>query len=98
MKNPYGELVRRLRGERKLTLSQVAKATGIQKGYLSGIENGKVNPPSPPVVRALSQVLGDGAGAGRDLKIRMLALAWAQKAPPEIQSDMIEMVSRWSAG
>ena len=98
MNNPYGEMVRRLRGEKNLTLSQVAKASGIEKGYLSGIENGKVNPPSPPVVRALSHVLGAGTAGGRALTIRMLALAWAQKAPQEIQSAMIAMVERWSGG
>lgn len=94
--NPYGELVRQLRSEKNLTLVGVAKAAGIRKGYLSGIEHGKVNPPSAPVVRALAQVLGAGGAASRDLKVRMLALAWAQKAPCEIQMDMIALVTQWN--
>ena len=37
----FGDLVKRLRKERSLTLEAVAKKIGSHKGYVSGIENPK---------------------------------------------------------
>jgi len=82
----FGELMRRLRRERGLSLKTVARKLDTQKGYLSGIENGKVNPPSAKLVKRISQLY--------DQDERMLLrLAWADKAPTLIREDAVRMVS-----
>src|SRR6266850_1221443 len=43
----FGARVRFLRSAKGLTLEQVARTLGTQKGYVSGIETGHVRPPSP---------------------------------------------------
>jgi len=81
----FGELMHRLRRERGLSLKTVARKLGTQKGYLSGIENGKVNPPSAKLVKRISQLF--------DQDERMLLrLAWADKAPTLIREDAVRMV------
>ena len=52
----FGDLVKKLRKEREMTLEAVAKKIGSHKGYVSGIENGKVNPPSVKVIRKFSRL------------------------------------------
>ena len=82
----FGELLRRLRRERGYSLRTVARKLDTQKGYLSGIENGKVNPPSAKLVKRMSQLF--------DQDERMLLrLAWADKAPTLIREDTMRMVS-----
>jgi transcriptional regulator with XRE-family HTH domain len=46
-----GERLRRLRGDRDLTLESVAAATGFTKSYLSKIENGRKVPPIASLAR-----------------------------------------------
>jgi transcriptional regulator with XRE-family HTH domain len=53
----FGEVIRHARKARELTLDKLASKTGLTKGYLSGIENGKVNPPTPEPVRRLAKQL-----------------------------------------
>lgn len=74
----FGETVRRLRKRRGLTLQRLASMTGLRKGYLSNIENRKVNPPSPRATRRIAKALGADAR-------RMLLQAHVEKAPPEIR-------------
>lgn len=74
----FGELIRSLRKAKGLTLEDVARKVGTKKGYISGIENSKVNPPAPDKVRALAKVLGGD-------RILFLLLATIEKAPPETQ-------------
>jgi transcriptional regulator with XRE-family HTH domain len=81
----FGQLVRRLRKKKGLTLVELAERIGSHKGYVSGIENGKVNPPSPEFVRRLARVLR------YDWKC-MLFLAHAQKAPKEIRKECMRFV------
>jgi transcriptional regulator with XRE-family HTH domain len=81
----FGELLRRLRRERGHSLKTVARKLGTQKGYLSGIENGKVNPPSAKLVRRISQLYG------QDERM-LLRLAWADKAPSLIRDEAVRMV------
>lgn len=81
MEKKFGERVRELRHARSMTLEDVAKKAKIQKGYLSGIEKGRVNPPSPRVVRGIAKALGENP---KDL----LMLATVQKAPEEIKDDL----------
>lgn len=82
----FGKRVRQLRHERKLTLEDVARPAGIRRGYLCGIENGRVNPPSPRVVRGIAKGLGVEP---REL----LLLATVQKAPREIKDDLRRAIS-----
>ena len=72
----FGELIRSLRKAKGLTLEEVALKVGTKKGYISGIENSKVNPPAPDKVRALAKVLGGD-------RVLFLLLATIEKAPPE---------------
>jgi transcriptional regulator with XRE-family HTH domain len=72
----FGDLVRKLRKEKGLTLAVVAKKIGSHKGYVSGIENDKVNPPSVEIIKKFAKLFGHDA--------RMLArLAWVDKAPAD---------------
>jgi transcriptional regulator with XRE-family HTH domain len=82
----FGELMRRLRRERGYSLKTVARKLDTQKGYLSGIENGKVNPPSAKLVKRISQLYE------QDERM-LLRLAWADKAPSLIREDAVRMVS-----
>ena len=74
----FGELIRSLRKAKGLTLEEVAEKVGTKKGYISGIENNKVNPPAPDKVRKLAKVLGGD-------RVLFLLLATIEKAPPETQ-------------
>jgi transcriptional regulator with XRE-family HTH domain len=82
----FGELLRRLRREQAFSLRTVAKKLGTQKGYLSGIENGKVNPPSAKLVKRIAQLY-------RQDERMLLRLAWADKAPSLIREDAVRLVS-----
>lgn len=53
----FSEIIREARLSKRLTLIALAKATGTQKGYLSGIENEKVNAPVPKLVQRLCKIL-----------------------------------------
>lgn len=54
----FGQRIRELRHERKLTLRQLAESTGVDFTYLSKIENGRV-PYTPAVetIRSLASAL-----------------------------------------
>jgi len=53
-----GKKIRDLRKGRGWTLAKLAEASGLSKGYLSQLENGKVNEPSPLVVEDIARVFG----------------------------------------
>jgi transcriptional regulator with XRE-family HTH domain len=76
----FGDLVKRLRKEKGLTLEAVAKKLGSHKGYVSGIENDKVNPPSVKFLKKYAKLFG------RDAKT-FVRLAWVDKAPDLIRED-----------
>lgn len=83
----YGLVVRRRRQAAELTLEQVARKVGSHKGYISGIENDKVRPPSPGVTARLCKALG------MDVRT-MLMRGWAEKAPKAVRADAIDLVFR----
>jgi transcriptional regulator with XRE-family HTH domain len=56
--------LRRLREDRGLRLSDLAKAAGLSPSYLSELESGK-RQPSPVVVSALATTLGVTTGTLR---------------------------------
>jgi transcriptional regulator with XRE-family HTH domain len=76
----FGDLVKRLRKEKGLTLEAVAKKIGSHKGYVSGIENDKVNPPSVKIIRKFAKLFN------QDEKT-LVRIAWADKAPQIIRED-----------
>jgi transcriptional regulator with XRE-family HTH domain len=61
-------------------LEAVAKKIGSHKGYVSGIENDKVNPPSIKIIKKFAKLFGQDA--------RTLArIAWVDKAPEILRED-----------
>jgi len=76
----FGNLVKKLRKEEGLTLEAVARKIGSHKGYVSGIENGKVNPPSVKVIGKFAKLFGQDART-------LVRLAWVDKAPEIIRED-----------
>ncbi len=74
----FGEFVRARRRMQELSLEQAGAKMGMGKPYLSGIENSRVNPPSPKRVKRMAKAL--------ELDETMLLLmAYAEKAPMEIR-------------
>jgi len=59
MNNNFGEYLRGLRKEKRLTLVQLSKLSGVSNPYLSQIENNKFIP-SPDILRKLYRSLGVG--------------------------------------
>lgn len=82
----FGDELRRLRRERGLTLEAVARKVGTHKGYISGIENGKVSPPSVKLVRKLARMYA------QDEK-RLVRMAWVDKAPELIREEAREYLA-----
>jgi transcriptional regulator with XRE-family HTH domain len=80
-------LVRTLRKEKGLTLEAVARKIGSHKGYVSGIENDKVNPPSLKIIKKFAKLFGQDARA-------LARMAWVDKAPPLLKEDA-EKFLRW---
>jgi len=76
----FGNLMKRLRKEQGLTLEAVAKKIGSHKGYVSGIENDQVNPPSVKFIRKIAKLFH------QDEKM-LVRIAWADKAPALIRED-----------
>ncbi|HLY74112.1 MAG TPA: helix-turn-helix transcriptional regulator [Planctomycetota bacterium] len=76
----FGDLVRSLRMERQWTMETLGQKLGTHKGYISGIESGKVNPPSVKVIKKYAKVLG------QDVK-HLVRIAWVDKAPELIRED-----------
>src|SRR5579862_1405029 len=83
----FGDLVRQLRKDKGLTLEAVAQKIGSHKGYVSGIENDKVNPPSVKIIKKFAKVFGQDARA-------LARLAWVDKAPEILREDA-ENFLRW---
>ena len=83
----YGEEIREARISFDMTLEALAKKAGTNKGYISGIENGKVRPPSASMTKKLCKAL--------DLReFDMMALGWAEKAPKDIRPEILKMIGK----
>lgn len=50
----FGNNIRNLRTERKISLAKFSEITGISKGYLCDIENGKATNPSLNVLKEIA--------------------------------------------
>jgi transcriptional regulator with XRE-family HTH domain len=79
----FASVVREARKSKGLTLQAVASKIGSHKGYCSGFEGRKVNPPSPAIVRKLAKFLGLDV-------LELLILATVEKAPKEVREIMRE--------
>ena len=78
MSNTFGQVIRTRRKQHGLTIEQVAKRTGTHKGYISGIEGSKVNPPTWRMTQKLAKVLDLDA-------LDLIELGWSEKAPGPIR-------------
>lgn len=77
----FTTILKRARLARGWTLEDVARRTGSHKGYISGIENGRV---APPGARLLLK-LADGYGLdGTEL----LLMALVEKAPKPVRGEL----------
>lgn len=81
----YSRVLHDARKAKGWTLEDVARRCGTHKGYISGIEGGKVAPPSPKLSNKLAKVLGLDA---KDL----LRRAWAEKAPAAIRKEVMDLL------
>lgn len=54
----FGEGIKKLRSEKGLTSSELAKRSGISQAYLSQLESGKNKNPTPDILNKLSKGLG----------------------------------------
>lgn len=86
----FGDLVKRLRKERGMTLEQVARKIGSHKGYVSGIENDKVNPPSVKIIKKFAKLFGQD-------ERRLVRIAWADKAPTLIREEAKRFMEQYEA-
>jgi ribosome-binding protein aMBF1 (putative translation factor) len=78
----FGKRIKGLRKASNLTLEDVAKRIGSHKGYVSGIESGKVSPPSAKFVVKFARMYTV------DEK-ELLRLALIEKAHPVLRDDLI---------
>lgn len=91
----FGPLMKALRLSANLTLEVVAKKINSHKGYVSGIENEKVNAPSVAVVRKFHRLY---APTLQKLGITsteedLVELAWVSKAPALIRRRALARLS-----
>ena len=82
----FGKRIRELRKANGMTLDALSAKSGLSKGYLSGIENGKVNPPVDRLVRKLACLFNQD-------EIGLLKLAYLDKLPAELQPFFRERLS-----
>jgi transcriptional regulator with XRE-family HTH domain len=85
--NLFGVLVRKSREREGLTLAQVAGKLNTHKGYISGIEWGKVNPPAAKLAARYARLFGWDP-------VDLVELSEAVKAPkllrPRAYSHMLD--------
>jgi transcriptional regulator with XRE-family HTH domain len=77
----FGVVLLEARESKGYSLERVGRGIDSSKSYVSGIENGRVAPPSPRMIRKLCRVLG------LDYQ-EMLAKAWIEKRPRDLQLDV----------
>ena len=76
----FGNRLKELRKRKGLTLKALADIIGSSKGYLSGIEHGKVNPPSDKFVRRIARAVGAQ-------ETDLLRLAYYDKVRKEVKTE-----------
>jgi transcriptional regulator with XRE-family HTH domain len=81
----FGKRLRDLRKQKGITLETLAAKIGSSKGYLSGIENEKVNPPTEKFVRKLARIFGQD-------EVEFLKMAYLDKVPRSLQPEFNRML------
>jgi len=87
----FGDVVRTLRKERGLTMEALARKIGTNKSYISGIEGGKVSPPSVKIIKKYARALGQDAK-------HLVRLAWVDKAPEILREEAHRFLQWVEAG
>ena len=80
--NTFGDVVHALRKQARMTLEVAARKIGTHKGYISGIEGRKVNPPSVGIVRKFARLFKVDE---QDL----VELAVVSKSPPFVRARLM---------
>lgn len=99
---PFGDKVRELReakaaSDPKYTLRQFAVAAGISATYLSKVERGEFDPPSPKIIKKMAELLGTDTDAMLALANRIdPALTTIIKDKHEVIPDLLRTVSGMS--
>jgi HTH-type transcriptional regulator, competence development regulator len=78
----FGQRLRELRKNKRLSQRDLASKVGIDFTYLSKIENGKMHPPSTETIMSLAKALGLNAKEADDLMAR------AKKVPQSLQRPL----------
>ena len=87
----FGGIIKEARKRSGFTLDQVAKSVSTHKGYVSGVENHKVDPPAANLTRRLARKLGLDPE-------EMVALGWFEKRPQGVTMDsLIRTIGKYSA-
>ncbi len=83
-----GQIVRRRRKALGWTLAQLAEAVGCSKGYLSGMETGRLdNPPSRRVLERLEEALGIASG-------ELVRQGQWQRTPATVRAEVAALAAR----
>lgn len=80
----FGKHVKMLRQRHGWTLEKTAKKLGTHKGYVSGIENNKVNPPAVKMLRRYAKIFGMTPGE----ELQLLAKGCIEKLPSELREHI----------
>lgn len=84
----FGEIVHERRTAKGFTLEGLARKIGSHKGYVSGIENRKVRPPSPKITKLLCKALGLNF-------TDMVTRSWLEKRPKSVcLSDIVVLIAK----
>src|SRR3972149_7365961 len=81
----FGEYLKELRKSRKMVLEDVARYCKTHKGYISGIENGKLRPPSHKFLSKFAKLF-------RVSEKELTRLAFVEKVPPIIRKEVKQMM------
>lgn len=83
---PFGLVIREYRKKSGFTLEALGRKLNVAKGYLSSIENAKVNPPSRKVLIKLAKALGVSV-------IELMLRSVPVKAPIEIKGQLEGLIA-----
>ena len=81
----FGEVVKESRTDHQWTMVEVAERLSTVKGYICGLENGKVNPPSVKLTVKMAKLYN------LDPK-ELVLLGWVDKAPKMIRDELRKRV------
>lgn len=88
MSHRFADVVKAARDRSGLSLAEAAAKLGTFKSYVSGIETGKLRPPSPRFVGKYAKLYGLPLN-------ELLVLSWAGKAPKPVRAIVDALVIGW---